>query len=278
MLIFYLRLAIRYHLRRYGSNITRDEMETIDNKRDRLQRLIDIFEHHGDSILHTQELTDGPNTSLLDDYNQFDDADDLEEENEDAGLSRPSSPFPISMRSDKSETEAVSPEDYPIALPSSLGWDWCVAHGMQSLAEKEAKLRHAQANWCIRLIRIALGFKSTLFRTQVRPAKSQTTKTRAQSAVQSVDATVHEHARTYSMARDAARTIQEAYPEGPELPELIPEDLRVATLILGGDQVGQRNKQRSWIWSFGKTTNHDGIWMHDCALPFILVPYECLHF
>jgi hypothetical protein len=62
MLIFYLRLAIRYHLRRYGSNITRDEMETIDNKRDRLQRLIDIFEHHGDSILHTQELTDDPNT------------------------------------------------------------------------------------------------------------------------------------------------------------------------------------------------------------------------
>ena len=139
--------------------------------------------------------------------------------------------------------------------------------------KRGAKLRHAQANWCIHLRCIAL-----VHSVQVRPAKSQMTKTCAQSAVQSVDTTVHGHAQTYSMACNVAQTIQEAYPEGPELPELIPEDLHVATLILGGDQVGQHKKQRSWIWSFGKTTNNDGIWMNDCALPFILVPYGFLHF
>jgi hypothetical protein len=38
---------------------------------------------------------------------------------------------------------------------------------MKSLAAKEAKLRHAQAGDSIHRIRLALGFKSALFRTQV---------------------------------------------------------------------------------------------------------------
>jgi hypothetical protein len=160
--------------------------------------------------------------------------------------------------------ENPNPEDVPILLPSSLGWEWCASHGVQSLAAKEARLRHAQANDSIHRIRLALGFKSALFRTQVRPAKTQKTKTRAWSAVHNADITVHEHARIYSMARDAYRNIRQARAGGADLPHLHPKDLHVATLVLGSEQVGQRNKQQSWIWSFGLTVEDDGTWMDDC--------------
>jgi hypothetical protein len=53
-------------------------------------------------------------------------------------------------------------------------------------------------------------------------------------------------------------------PNGPDLPQLLPEDLHVTTLVLGSDKAGQCNKQQSWIWSFGQTTEDDGMWMDDC--------------
>ena len=267
------RLAIRYQLRAYGSNATSDEILAISNKRNRLQTLIDSFEHQADSFLLNQQGSDDPEMSSLGDYHQFDNVDDLHDVDDLANASDHHTAHPTSANhssylfstiSDESENETLNPEEYPILLPSSFGWDWCSSHGLQSLAVKEAKLRHAQANWSIHQIRLALGLKSTLYRTQVRHATTQDTKTRARNALHSVDKTVHEHARIYSMAHDAFGKIRSAHPRAPELPQLLPEDLRVATLILGSDQVGQRNKQRSWIWGFGDKENRDGTYMDDC--------------
>jgi hypothetical protein len=111
---------------------------------------------------------------------------------------------------------------------------------------------------------LALGFKSALFRGQVRPANTQQTKTRAWDAVHSTDATVNHHARNYSMAREAYLQIQQAYSVGPELPQLCLADLRVGTAILDPAEVRQRNTQLSWIWSFGKTVDKDRTWMDEC--------------
>jgi hypothetical protein len=70
------------------------------------------------------------------------------------------------------------------------------------------------------------------------------------------------------MAQDAYWNVRQACPDGPDLPRLYPKDLHVATLVLGSEQVGQRNKQQSWIWGFGKTVEDDGTWMGDCKLPY----------
>ena len=90
--------------------------------------------------------------------------------------------------------------DLSIPLPSTLGWDWCVSYGVQSLALKEAHLQLAQANESIHKICLSLGFKSAIYCTQVRLAKSQKKKTRARSAIHSVETAVAEHAQIYSMA------------------------------------------------------------------------------
>lgn len=273
-----MRLALRYQLRTHSSRLTTEQAQTIENKRTRLQKLIDMFENQADSILLHQQGPDDSPILLMKDYDEYDYVDDVDNSiDTDEDHAGSSARHPTLKALDNSGMENTHPEDVPVALPSSLGWEWCVLHGAQSLAVKELQLRQAQANDSIHHIRLALGFKSALFRTQVRPAKTQTTKTRAWNAIYGVDTTVHEHARIYSMARDAYRNIRQAYPDGPDLPKLHPKDLHVATLVLGSEQVGQRNKQQSWIWSFGKSVEDDGTWMDDCKLPYVSVLYSCAY-
>ncbi|KAI9431632.1 hypothetical protein H4582DRAFT_2084821 [Lactarius indigo] len=251
-----LQLAIRYQLRAHGLKINTEEAQVIENKRSRLQKLIDIFEHQGDSFLLHQPLADDSSIVPLGDYEEYDHMDDLgDPEDTDDDHSAHASIRPTPQALDGSGMDATNPEDFPVLLPSSLGWEWCVRHGFQSLAGKEVQLRHAQASESIHGIRLALGFKSALFRTQ--------TKTRAWNAIHSVDTNVREHARIYSMARDAYRKLRKAAPIPQDLPKLHSKDLRVATLVLGSQQVGQRNTQQSWIWGFGNTTEDDGTWMDD---------------
>jgi hypothetical protein len=152
---------------------------------------------------------------------------------------------------DGSGMDTGNPEDIPILLPSSFGWKWCSSHNAKSLAMKEAQLRHAQANDAIHQLRLALGFKSALFRTQVRPANTQQTKTRAWNAVHNVDSTLSEHSRIYSMAHDAYRNSATR----PVLQRNFRHSLgrpSHSNIVLGSETTGQCNKQQSWIWSFGK--------------------------
>ncbi|KAH9007644.1 hypothetical protein EDB84DRAFT_1447389, partial [Lactarius hengduanensis] len=211
---------MQYQLRSHGMN-TIEESQIIENKRIRLQKLIDMFSHQADAfLLHHQPIDDGPIPSLGD-YAEYDDVDDMDDS---------IVPRSKTKMSDISETEGTNAEDIPILLPSTLGAEW---------------------------MRLALGFKSALFWTKVRGARSQKTKTRAWTAVENVETTVHQHARNYGMARDAYIKVQQVSNGSLELPPLHATDLRVKTAIFGAAEVGQRNTQLPWIWSFG-TSNMEG--------------------
>ncbi|KAH9172399.1 hypothetical protein EDB89DRAFT_1906254 [Lactarius sanguifluus] len=228
---------LQYQLRAHGLRVTTEEAQVIENKRSRLQKLIDMFEHQVDSFLLHQQPTDDSPISPLGDYDEYDHADDLRDpDNTDDNHSGYASHRRTPQALDGSGMDRLNPEDVPILLPSSLGWEW---------------------------IRLALGFKSALFHTHVRPAHTQQTKTCAWNAIHSVDTNVHEHAHIYSMAQDAYCKIQQASVNLQDLLKLRAEDLRVATLVLGSEPVGQRNKQKSWIWGFGHTVEDDGTWMDD---------------
>ena len=265
------RLALRYQLRYHGAKLTPEEAQVIENKQGRLQKLIDKFQHQADTFILHQHGLDHPKISPLDDYDQFDNVDSSLGLDEEEGAPSRHRTTPRTL--DGSGMDHIHPENLPILLPSTLGWKWCVSNGVKALAAKEAQLWVAQANESIHRIRLALGFKSAIFRTQVRTANSQQKKTRAWNAVKSVDTTVHEHARIYSLARDAYRVVRKALSNGPDLPQLAPHDLHVATLVLGSDKVGQRNKQQSWIWGFGQKSEDDGTWMDDCKELLSKKPY-----
>jgi hypothetical protein len=248
-----------------------EDAQIIENKRSGLQKLIDRFELQADTFLLNHQISDDVSIPSMGDYAEYDHVDDMDDSgNLDPSAIHPSHRFRSSQISDGSGMEGHNAEDIPIPLPSSLGWEWCASHGVTSLAIKEAKLRYAQANDSIHRIRLALGFKSALFRTQVRGSRTQKTKTRAWTAIKSVDTTVHEHSRNYSMARDAYLKVQDPSGGSLELPPLLVADLRVHTAILGAAQVGQRNTQLPWIWSFGVAVKQDGTWMDECKWSFIL--------
>jgi hypothetical protein len=161
-------LSIRYQLRAHGSRGTTEEAQTIENKRIRLQKLIDMFERQADSFLLHLHGTDEPPILLMGDYDEYDHVDDVNTSiDTDEEHASPSSRHLTLRASDGSGMESLNPEDLPILLPSTFGWEWCASHGVQSLAAKEHQLRQAQANDSIHQIRLALGFKSAIFRTQV---------------------------------------------------------------------------------------------------------------
>jgi len=265
------RLAIRYQLRTQGSQITVEDAQILENKRARLQKLIDMFAHQSDAFILNHEVADEDILKIfLGDYSEYDWADDIDE----SGVPKPSEPMHSRQHHGQYVTDGsgANAEDIPLFLPSSFGWDWCVGHGHKSLADKEATLRYAQATDAIHRIRLALGFKSALFQNHVRHARTQKTKSQAWTAVHSVDAAVHDHARMYSMARDAYNSILDPFGESPALPLLQVTDLRVNTSIINAAEVGQRNQQLPWIWSFGTSTNQDGTWLDDCEC-FLIPKY-----
>ncbi|KAH9008300.1 hypothetical protein EDB85DRAFT_2164631 [Lactarius pseudohatsudake] len=258
------QLAIRYQLRSQGSRLTMEDEQILENKRTRLQKLIEMFERQADTFLLCHQPMDDIPVSSMGDYAEYDHVDDMDDSGvSGSSLTDPSGNYQRTHASNESGTECPNAEDIPLLLPSTLGWEWCLNHGVKSLALKESKLRYAQANDSIHKMRIALGFKSALFRTQVRNARTQKPKTRAWTAVDSVDTTVREHARNYCMARDAYLKVHQTSEKSLELPPLRITDLRVNTAVLGAAQVGQRNTQLPWIWSFGISHTMDGTWMDE---------------
>jgi hypothetical protein len=136
----YFRLAIRYELRKSGSH-TIDKAQVIENKRSRLQKLIEMFEHQADSYLLRHKALDNVPIALLTDYSEFDNVDALDDSESQTPpqLLSPISP-PAPHFSDDSSIDQINAEDLSILLPSSLGWQWCIKNNLQGLAEKEAKL------------------------------------------------------------------------------------------------------------------------------------------
>ena len=227
-------MAIRYQRRIQRSKPNIEAAHSIDSKRNRLQKLMDAFEIQADQYLHQLRLDDSP-ISTMADYEEFNVRDGPD--NSTHTYADPSDHHEV-RPSDGSGIDIPNIEDQPVLLPSSLGVEWCIRHGFKHLALKEAQLRYAQANDSIHHIHLALGFKSTLFRTQVRPASTQKTKTHAWNAINSIDTTVQEHARKYCMTRDAYQNIRAVHKDGSDLPPLQPEDLYVTTLVLGAEQIG----------------------------------------
>jgi hypothetical protein len=223
-------LALWYDLHTHGTKITLAESQAIYNQQGHLQKFIDKFEHQANTYILHQYIMDIPQLSFINDYIQYDNAGlpdgspDLDSQQ--AGCST----YQSAHRAlDGSGMDHLNPEDLLIPLPSSIGWDWCSTHQAESLAVKEAQLHLTQDNESIHKIHLALGFKSAIFCTQVRSANSQQKKTRAWNAVKSVETTVHQNAHIYSMAHNAYWTLCKLFPNGQDLPQLLLEDLHVAT-------------------------------------------------
>lgn len=162
--------------------------------------------------------------------------------------------------------DELGPEHRKLSLPSAYGQQQCHQLGIEKLAEKELVLREGQANDALHQIRIDLGHRSYLYRTQVRHADhSQQRKTRAWDNVHSIDDAVKIHSAIYRKCR----TAMVALAASPELldtyKELRREDLTSQTTLIDPSLSGQRNKSLPWFWTIDIPANaEENDWMSEC--------------
>lgn len=158
------------------------------------------------------------------------------------------------------------PERILIPLPSNLGRDRCEVLGIGGLVRQEITLREGQANDMLHAIRVHLADKAVLFRTTVRPARSQATTTRAWSQVHSVERIINLNSTIYKKCRTqlsklGADQLLEKYRE------LQKSDLKATSAVADPNARGQRNSTLPWFWSLdvqGDSVSND--WMNECEL------------
>ena len=160
------------------------------------------------------------------------------------------------------ETAGEWPENMKLAMPSVIGPEQCQTLGLECLGQQELKLRIGQANDCLENLRVFLGNKMILFKTNVRNASSQRLQTRAWADVKKVDAKIKKITRSYHRARQAIIILTDDEKILHMYQVIKAEDLKVSGDVVEENRFGQRNEKIAWFWKLG--ANVDNIdWMDE---------------
>jgi hypothetical protein len=146
------------------------------------------------------------------------------------------------------EEDVLCPEDAKLPLPSSLATGEVERLGLQEITRQEAQLRRGQINDALDGLRLALGEKSLLLRTEVRNARSQITSLRAWDSVKKQDASAIRHKKVYEVAREALQRLCNDDEYLLTLHDITPEDMKMSGDIVEENRVGQRSDVLAWFW------------------------------
>lgn len=248
------RSALSLHIRKLGRHPSDAHAVDIQKRRERLQARIDTFHQKAQLFVEDFDLDDiQENTMSTDEEDEA--ASDTDAESEDMN---PVGPRPIG-------SEDLFVESSDLLLPSTLGITRCSERGLSELVSREMQLRTGQANDALQGIRIALGHKSFLFRTQVRLAKSKVRKTRAWGNVNIIEMTVRQHAQIYRLARHAMIRLGADDDILSRYKVLRREDLKATTILMDPSVRGKRHSNLAWFWSMDvRGDSAMESWMQEC--------------
>jgi hypothetical protein len=153
-----------------------------------------------------------------------------------------------STDSESNDIPEQRPETSALPLPSSLAPGEIERLGLTDLATQEAGLRRGQINDALEGLRMALGEKSLLFRTEVRNSKSQRTSQRAWQNVNKQDLLAKRHKRAYDRARNALIILNTDKEYLSTLHDITPGDMKMAGDITEENRIGQRSTTLAWFW------------------------------
>ena len=168
---------------------------------------------------------------------------------------------------EEDEDVEVPVEQVKLGLPSSFDEVERAQVGLTSLEEMEIELREGQANDALEALRACLAEKSLRFRTEVKPAKSQKTMTRAWDSINRADKQIKAAVRSYKLARSALEVLGASEHLLDQYKEIQKENLKMSRDIVEENRVGQRSSELAWFWRLDQKGDGDrGEFLKECEV------------
>jgi hypothetical protein len=144
--------------------------------------------------------------------------------------------------------KAPRPEKYQITMPSTMKRSEVQEGIFSEAARLELRLRAGQCNDSLQGVRLALGKKAFLFRTQIRPKGPKKGKTRPWDSIHAADQSLRLHAQTYRSAREAMEVLPGSANLLRRFEVLKTEQLKTSTTLLDPAQSGWKHAVLPWFW------------------------------
>jgi hypothetical protein len=109
------------------------------------------------------------------------------------------------------------------------------------------------------------------FRTEVKPARSHKTMTRAWDSINRADKQIRAAVRSYRLARSALGSLEVPGKLLDQYKEIQRKDLKMSRDIVEENQVGQCSSELPWFWRMDGGLNEDrGEFLKECewTMPF----------
>ena len=186
----------------------------------------------------------------------------------------PGDPAAGTSDSGGAQVAPVLAEKLAICLPSHLGIDICLAHNLDKLVKAERRLRVGQMNDALHRVRVAVGYKSVLYRTKVRHAGTHRQKLRSFDDVHLVQADVLGSARLYTYSRESyIRLFKDGNPDDDAVLEeslatyrvLEKTQIKANTALIEHSVRGVSREHVPWFWALGmEKDSHGQGWSAEC--------------
>ena len=164
----------------------------------------------------------------------------------------------------------VPAEKVRLWLPSSFTRPERVEMGLGRVVEVEAELREGQANDALEALRAGLAEKSLRFRTEVKPAKSQKTMTRAWDSIHRADKQIRSAVRCYQLACNALKGLGAPDELLTQYKEIKKRDLKMSRDVVEENRVGQRSSELPWFWRLdSKWDEERGEFLKECEYHYL---------
>jgi len=234
------RSALRAFIRSSGRNPSRKDMERIQEMREALQSKVKEFQQRGIRFIPLDEAAVAVPSCALGMASDSGESDEegffLDDE---------------SVWEDEEDVE-VQIEQVGLGLPSSFGVEDRARMELGHLSKIETELREGQANDSLEALRAGLAEKSLRFRTEVKPAKSQKTMTRAWDSIHRADAQIKAAVQSYLLARNALVRLGAEEDLLSRYQEIQKKDLKMSRDVVEENRVGQRSSELAWFWRLGQ--------------------------
>ena len=159
-----------------------------------------------------------------------------------------------------------------VPLPSQVEGE--LPPALEQAAAVELELRIGEANDALQGVRTQIGFKSYIFRKQIRAWKGKKRRTRGYDNIERSNEELNIQRKLYSNALRALKNLGAGQEILNKYKEIKKDDLRTVTAIAEPNSRGQSQVKLAWFWSLDVAGDSDGNeYMEECEFPLLSI--EC---